>query len=83
MVPQSIPGGLEVTVPLPLPALTTERVGRPTTVRVVFPLRLPEVAVIVVDPGLTPVVNPVALIVATVESLLVHVTPIPATATGV
>src|SRR5437867_6049602 len=39
--------------------------------------------VIVVDPGLRPVANPASLIVATVVSLLVHVTPIPATPTGV
>src|SRR2546421_4273923 len=42
------------------------------TKREVPPLRPPEVAVIVVDPGLSPVANPVASIVATVVSLLVH-----------
>src|SRR5438876_1148035 len=37
----------------------------------------------VVDPGPRPVANPVSLMVATLVSLLVHVTPSPATATGV
>src|SRR5207249_4073633 len=88
--PQSIPGGLEVTVPLPVPSRTTERVGRfpagpLTTVSVVLPLRAPEVAVIVVVPAARPAARPLASIVATVGSLLVHVTPppIPLTVTGV
>src|SRR5207247_2109293 len=89
VAPHSTPRGLEVTVPLPTPSRTTERVGRfPagafTTVSVVLPLRLPEAAVIVVVPAARPVAKPVASIVATVGSLLVQVTPPnPVTATGV
>ena len=89
VAPHSTPRGLEVTVPLPTPSRTTERVGRfPagafTTVSVVLPLRAPEAAVIVVVPAARPVAKPVASIVATVGSLLVQVTPPnPVTATGV
>ena len=73
-----------MTVPLPVPSRTSERVGRLTTVSVVLPLRSPEVATIVVAPGLRPVARPFASIVATFVSLLVHVTPPnPVTATGV
>src|SRR5262245_23485840 len=88
VVPQLIPGGLEVTAPMPVPSRITERVKRVavplTTVSVVLPLRPPEVAVIVVDPGLRPVATPFASMVATAVSLLVHVTlpPIPPTATA-
>src|ERR1043166_3663676 len=78
-----MPAGLEMTVPLPVPSRITERLGRVPTVSVVLPLRPPEVAVITLDPGLRPVANPAALIVATAVSLLVHVTPRPTTVTGV
>ena len=74
-----MPGGLEVTLPLPPPVFTTERVGSdaPGTVSVVLPL-FPEasVAVIVVVPGPTPVATPEELMVATAVLLLVHVTPV-------
>ena len=71
-------------MPPPVPSRTTERVGRVATVSTVLPLRLPDVAVIVVDPAPRAVANPFASMVATVVSLLVHVTPpIPSTATGV
>jgi hypothetical protein len=77
-VPQSIPGGLEVTVPLPAPAGTTERATRSVTVSVVLALAPePSVAVIVVVPALRPVASPVASMVATVALLLAHVTPAP------
>lgn len=83
-----MPDGLEVTVPLPPPVFTTERVGSdepcPCTVSVVLPV-FPEasVAVIVVVPGPTPVARPDALMVATDVLLLVHVTPVPCIVTGV
>lgn len=84
-----MPGGLEVTVPLPPPVFTTESVGpagESWTVSVVLPL-LPEasVAVIVVIPGLTAVARPDALMVATEVLLLVHVSPavVPFIVTGV
>src|SRR2546422_2755062 len=78
-----MPGGLEVTVPLPVPSRITARLKRALTVSVVLPLRPPELAVITLNPGLRPVANPAASIVATVASLLVHVTPRPTTVTGV
>src|SRR5207249_119337 len=67
------------------PSRITVREGRVTTVSVVLPLRPAEVAVIVVDPGPRAVAKPFASIVATVVSLLVHVTPppSPSTVTGV
>src|SRR5437773_7101489 len=90
VAPQLIPAGFEVTVPLPAPSRTSASVGRfppgpLTTVSVVLPLRAPEVAVIVVVPAARPAARPLASIVATVGSLLVHVTPppIPLTVTGV
>ena len=88
VAPQLIPAGLEVTAPLPVPSRTTESVERVTgapftTVSVVLPLRLPEVAVIVVVPAPRPVAKPFPSMVATVVSLLVHVTPRPTTVTGV
>ena len=62
------------------------RVGE-RTVRVVFPLTPPEVAVIVVEPGLTPVATPFALIVATAMlpllQTMVSAVLIPETVTGV
>jgi hypothetical protein len=84
-VPQLIPAGLELTVPLPVPVLTTERVTRFTTVRTVLPLAPFALAVIVVEPRLKAVASPVAAsIVATLVSLLVHVTgPLPVTAMAV
>src|SRR5947208_1469393 len=78
-----MPAGWEVTVPLPVPWRTAARVTRFTTVSVVLPLRPPEAAKIVVDPAPRPMANPVVSIVATVVSLLVHVTPSPTTVTGV
>src|SRR2546430_790122 len=87
--PQLILGGFseEVTVPSPSPWRITDRVKPPPptgdTVSTVLPLRPPEVAVIVVDPGLRAVAKPFASTVATFSSLLVHVTPSPTTVTGV
>ena len=71
-----------------LPSRTTARVKRvgpaPMTRSVALPVRPPDVAVIVVVPGLRAVATPVAgSIVATPVSLLVHVTPSPTTVTGV
>src|SRR5256714_39319 len=80
----------EVTVPRAalLPSRTTARVKRvgpaPMTRSVALPVRPPDVAVIVVVPGVRAVATPAAaLIVATLGSLLVHVTPSPTTVTGV
>jgi hypothetical protein len=82
-VPQLIPGGLEVTVPVPAPVRKTVRLASPTTVSVVLALA-PEasVAVIVVVPAPTPVARPVASMVATAVLLLVQVTPVPLMVTG-
>src|SRR3989449_653128 len=52
------------------------------TVRVVLPQRSQEDAVIVNDPGETPVASPAVSMVATPESLLAHVTRLPTTFTG-
>src|SRR5262245_33188217 len=78
-----MPAGSDVTLPLPVPSRITERLGRVLTVSVVLPLRPPALALITLDPGLRPVASPAASIVATVVSLLVHVTPRPTTVTGV
>src|SRR5437762_1941007 len=80
-----MPGGLEVTVPPPVPSRVTERRGRvpAPTVSVALPLRPPEVAVIVVEPGFRLVATPSAVIVATVVLLLVHVMPSETVVTGV
>ena len=70
-------------MPAPAPARVTERTGRVPTLSVALPVRPPDVAVIVVVPGLRAVAIPVAAsIVATVGSLLAHVTPSPTTVTG-
>jgi hypothetical protein len=82
-VPQSIPGGLEVTLPVPVPACITRRIGRSLTVSVVLALApAPSTAVIVVIPGFTPVARPVSSMAATALLPLVHVTPVPLIATG-
>ena len=86
-MPQLIPGGFELTLPVPAPPRTTDRVNWPVwpfTVSVVLAFA-PEVsvAVIVVVPGFTPVARPVASMVATDVLLLAQVTPGPVIATGV
>jgi hypothetical protein len=86
--PQLIPAGLDVTRPLPfpLPVRLTVSVGLLSpTVSVVLPVRPSSVAVMVDDPGPRAVAKPLELIVATAESLLVHVTLalIPTTVAGV
>jgi hypothetical protein len=86
-LPQLIPAGLDVTVPLPLPCRSTESVTEDwsaVTVRTVLALE-PSLSVtpITVDPALTPRARPFASIVATLLSLVVHVTPVRLIATGV
>lgn len=83
-VPQSIPAGLEITLPVPVPARITESAARCRTVRVVLALA-PEVSVtvIVVAPESIAVARPVPSIVATAGLLLVHVIPLPIIVTGV
>src|SRR5439155_9331607 len=78
-----IPGGLELTLPRPPPAGTTERVKRGRTVSVVLVLApMVSVAVIVVVPEFSAVARPVESIVATAVLLLVHEIPVPVIATG-
>jgi hypothetical protein len=86
-VPQLIPGGLEVTLPVPVPARATERVNVPvwsTTVSVVLAVAPAlSVAVIVVVPELTPLASPDPSMLATAVLLLAHATPGPVIVTGV
>jgi hypothetical protein len=82
-----IPGGFELTLPVPVPARATESVNWPvcsTTVSVVLACA-PElsVAVIVVVPGLRPVASPDPSMVATAVLLLSHATPGPVIVAGV
>lgn len=71
VAPQLMLVGEEVTVPEPVPAVVNVKIyGFEITVRVVFPLRVPEVAVIVVVPGFNAVAMPFVSIVATAMLLL-------------
>jgi hypothetical protein len=74
---QSMPGGVETTPPCPPPAIVTVSVGNALTVTTAAPLTPDDVAVIVVDPGVTAVTvaaAPEPLTVATPGLLDVHVT---------
>src|SRR5439155_872720 len=83
-VPQLIPPGLEVTVPLPMPVLLTESASISFTVNVVLPLApVPSLTEIVVVPRATAAARPTALTVATAALLLVHVRPVPVIFTAV
>jgi hypothetical protein len=86
-LPQLIPAGFELTLPLLLPVPVLQSVNWPVcpeTVSVVLAFA-PElsVAVTVVLPGFTPVARPAASIVATAVLLLAQVTPGPPIVTGV
>jgi hypothetical protein len=83
-VPQLMPAGVELTVPVPPPAGLTVSVTGARTVRVVLAVApVLSVAVIVVVPALTAVARPDASTVATAVLLLVHVSPVPLIMTGV
>ena len=66
--PHEVPAGEELTEPLPVPDVVMVRVADPwvelPTVRPVVPVTVPEVAVIVLLPAITPVTKPELLIVA-------------------
>src|SRR5919204_390631 len=84
VLPQLIPAGFDVTVPVPSPCLAAASVSICFTVIVVLPL-FPNasVPVIVAVPRATAVTTPPESTVATEGLLLVHVRPVPCIVTGV
>jgi hypothetical protein len=83
-LPQAMPAGVEVAVPLPAPVRVTDKVSSVLTDnKALARFSKLSVAMIVALPRATPTALPFALTVATVGLLLVQVRPVPLDRTGV